>query len=552
MANWIRMERKWQWLVGLVIIVGLPQIIWALDASPAFTAVTDQGRPMVGATLTVVDSVGAPVTACNNPACTVAQTTVPASGIVQFWAAEGTYTVTLAGAGITRIYTVVIPSAAVTGAITDADFPGNYNSFMRRTSIAGVYGQTKINTAAAVDPTVDDDVSLNYNVGSLWVNTLTDDVFLCGSPVDGAAVWRKVGTANVDDGNADNDTLFWNGSSWVPGDWLQVGPTFAAVGDTGRLITASTFQIGQDNASTTFDIYSKVAAVILDTVIGQIRFGSTDSSIVPREAAFIKARALNTWLSGSTSAPTSLDFQVQDTGGSSLGDKIFRIQPDLVMVGSDVPDGSLQGQARFVTEGISIADLTGMKSTVFLTPAALDVTVKEYTLPDDSGTAGYYLRTDGNSLFPTLSWEPIAAAPGNFAVTGQETVTAGLVSAPSYSFIGDTNTGFTSLAGTPCIVDEGINGVCLTGNGANSFTSIAGALNVATGVTSNNSFTVVSIGGSGQEIAVNVNEFIVDDGEVSFTGVSGDGTGKATCVKADGYIGTCSDAPNGSGVCTCG
>lgn len=548
------MEWIWKSIKNLVIgfILCSGTAYGALTPTNAFTAVGPQGRPLTGASIGVKDSIGNPVTACIDAACTSALTTVPASGIVQFYAEPETYTVTVSGSGVSRVFLVVVPAAAVTGAITDADFPGNYNSFMRRTSVAGVYGQTKINTAAAVDPTVNDDVSLDYNVGSLWVNTLTDDVFLCGSPTNGAAVWRKVGTANVLDGNADNDTLFWNGSSWVPGDWLQSGSTFAAVGDTGRLITASTFQIGQNNASTTFDIYSKVAAVILDTVIGQIRFGSTDSSVVPREAAFIKARALNTWLSGSTSAPTSLDFQVQDTGGSSLGDKILRVQPDLVMVGSDVADGSLQGQSRFVTEGISIADLTGMKSTVFLNPTALDVTVKEYTLPSNSGTSGYYLSTDGNSLFPTLSWAAIAAAPGNFAVTGQETVTAGLVSAPSYSFIGDTNTGFTSLAGVPCIVDEGINGVCLTGNGANSFTSISGALNVATGVTSNNSFTVVSIGGSGQEIAVNTNEFIVDDGEVTFTGVNGDGTGKALCVKADGYIGTCSDAPNGSGVCTCG
>lgn len=40
--------------------------------------------------------------------------------------------------------------------------------------------------------------------------------------------------------------------------------------------------------------------------------------------------------------------------------------------------------------------------------------------------------------------------------------------------------------------------------------------------------------------------------EVEATGISGDGSGKAVCVKSDGNLGTCSDAPNGSGVCTCG
>ena len=41
-------------------------------------------------------------------------------------------------------------------------------------------------------------------------------------------------------------------------------------------------------------------------------------------------------------------------------------------------------------------------------------------------------------------------------------------------------------------------------------------------------------------------------GETKVSGVSGDGTGKAVCVKSDGNLGTCSDAVGASGTCTCG
>jgi len=41
-------------------------------------------------------------------------------------------------------------------------------------------------------------------------------------------------------------------------------------------------------------------------------------------------------------------------------------------------------------------------------------------------------------------------------------------------------------------------------------------------------------------------------GEVNITGISGDGTGKAVCIKSDRTLGTCSDAVGGSGTCTCG
>lgn len=41
-------------------------------------------------------------------------------------------------------------------------------------------------------------------------------------------------------------------------------------------------------------------------------------------------------------------------------------------------------------------------------------------------------------------------------------------------------------------------------------------------------------------------------GEARITGVSGDGNGKAVCIKSDGNLGTCSDVVSVSGTCTCG
>jgi hypothetical protein len=40
--------------------------------------------------------------------------------------------------------------------------------------------------------------------------------------------------------------------------------------------------------------------------------------------------------------------------------------------------------------------------------------------------------------------------------------------------------------------------------------------------------------------------------EIRASGISGDGSGKAVCIKADGNLGTCSDAVGGGGTCTCG
>ncbi|HOX54705.1 MAG TPA: hypothetical protein PLC32_04580 [Candidatus Omnitrophota bacterium] len=40
-------------------------------------------------------------------------------------------------------------------------------------------------------------------------------------------------------------------------------------------------------------------------------------------------------------------------------------------------------------------------------------------------------------------------------------------------------------------------------------------------------------------------------GEARITGISGDGTGKAVCIKADGNLGTCTTAVGATGLCTC-
>lgn len=537
------------WIAGLLVVVGVGRG-WGLEASPPFVAITDQGRAMVGATVTVVDSLGAPVVACSNAACSANITAIPASGIFQFWADAGTYNVTIAGSGLTRTYVAVIPAAAVTGAITDADFPSNYDSYMTRSQVLGAYSQTKMNRAATAAPTVDDDTTLNYKLGSLWVDTVGQDVYFAADVTDGAAVWKGISSATVDDGNNPNDTLFWDGSMWTPTARLVANSTQSGAGNTGLLRTDSSFQVGIINASTTLDIYSQVAAVINGTVIGQIRFGSTDSSVIPREAAFIKARAIDTWGSSSTSAATSLDFRVEANDGSAIGNNVLRIQPGLAMIGEDIPDGSLQGFARLVTEGISIADGDGDVAIALITPNTLDVTVKSYTLPANSGTAGYYLTTDGNSLFPTMSWEPIAEAPGDFNVIGEITVTPDLVT-PSYSFIGDPDTGFGAGGGVPCIIDEGISTFCSTANGVNTFSSLTGSLNIATGATANDSINIIAVGGSGNQIEVNTSEFILNGGEVTFSGVSGDGTGKAVCVKANGALGTCTTVVGAGGDCTC-
>lgn len=47
---------------------------------------------------------------------------------------------------------------------------------------------------AAVDPTVDDDITYGYLAGFFWYNSTGGDLFICKSNANGAAVWDAVGS----------------------------------------------------------------------------------------------------------------------------------------------------------------------------------------------------------------------------------------------------------------------------------------------------------------------------------------------------------------------
>lgn len=57
---------------------------------------------------------------------------------------------------------------------------------------------------------------------------------------------------------------------------------------------------------------------------------------------------------------------------------------------------------------------------------------------------------------------------------------------------------------------------------------------------------------SAPALTVKSNLNVETSSELKVGGTASDGTGKVVCIKSDGNLGTCSNAPNASGVCTCG
>ena len=78
-------------------------------------------------------------------------------------------------------------NVAAAGAVMDADFTPD-EGLLRKTA-AGTYTAHKTNLAAAVAPTVNDDNTGGYSVGSIWLDTTADLGYVCIDSTTGAAVW---------------------------------------------------------------------------------------------------------------------------------------------------------------------------------------------------------------------------------------------------------------------------------------------------------------------------------------------------------------------------
>jgi len=83
---------------------------------------------------------------------------------------------------------------------------------------------------AATDPTVNDDSGDGYHVGTMWINTATDDAYVLLDDTVGAAVWTQVDgtshTQNTDTGT-DSDTFTLDNDGTGGDITLQFGSTIA-------------------------------------------------------------------------------------------------------------------------------------------------------------------------------------------------------------------------------------------------------------------------------------------------------------------------------------
>jgi len=259
----------------------------------------------------------------------------------------------------------------------------------------GVVQNIKSKFDSTIDPTVNNDFSGGYAVGSLWVNTTTDESFMCMDSSVGAAVWKNTSTSE-DLVSHLGDT---NNPHGVTRDQLGVGvsqsPTFADV-TVSNLITG-----GQVDGRDVSVDGTKLDTV--DTNANNYTHPANHSpSVITQDASnrFVSDAEKATW----TGKQDALGFTPIDAATKDAANGVCPLDSN-----SQVPSANLPALA---VDNVSVvADET----------AQLALTVQEGDVAKrtDNGRTYFALNSTNASM---ADWAEVTASGDVLTVDGQDGV----------------------------------------------------------------------------------------------------------------------------------
>jgi len=140
---------------------------------------------------------------------------------------------------------------------------------LNRLGLAGIFGA--LYTSAPLDPTMIDDADDGYRVGSRWINTLTQEEWLCLDATPSAAVWVQTG------GGGGGGPLALGGDlagSTDNAEVLQVRPagtTTLGYDGSGRLETVTV--AGRGTKTLTYDGSGRLTGVVGTGIYSSLTLG---------------------------------------------------------------------------------------------------------------------------------------------------------------------------------------------------------------------------------------------------------------------------------------
>lgn len=560
-------------LWGCSSILHVPPVHGDCIPVAPFVAVTNNGRPMVGGSVSVTLSTGAGTTVYQDADCDVVYTgVVPATGIVQFFGDIETYIVTVASSGVTRQYYVNIPASATGSGINSLN--GLMGSSL--TIATGTSGTDFAVSASGSTITLNlPDASVsNRGVVTNGTQSITGiKTFTTNGIYDHGLVVNESGGATTSDRfRVETDTLvnalFVDAANNAVGINTStphiLGGTFGVAAKTGDAAITATSDAGESTILT-FGAASGTGITAVQSgangwaVLAQAA-GDSIVSEFSRSVNNPTHPVVKITRDFTTIADTNPALQIVEDNGVAAATHSFELLGDGATVKAYLSgDGNFEGTSDasnavfgFVgDEGSGLGAVAGIPclmdngACVLLTSTTAVTAAKPIINTGVSSTDGaveVHNAGTGQGVYGIAD----GSGANAIGVEGEGTADATTTTGGYFHTIRGisaevTQVGTTASSSTAPTLKVWRKTV-LTGGAA-----LSGAV-----------FTLIDDSNSTGRLMdlqrpASTSLFIVSNaGELSFAGVNADGTGKALCVKSDGNVGTCSDAVGGGGTCTCG
>jgi hypothetical protein len=202
--------------------------------------------------------------------------------------------------------------------IADGDFAGTHAGHMYRTG-ASAYevARASINVTSLI-PTVNDDTSVGYRMGSIWIQTSNASYRWCVDDTDGAALWGGVHHSTAAPTvNDDSSLAYARGTIWV------------------RWLSAESW-VCEDNAVGAADWTRLHSVAASDTVAGEVELATTTETDTGTDAT----RAVTPdGLAGSIYGQKSVTFALlDDATAAAVAQGTFAFCVPSTMAGMDLID----------------------------------------------------------------------------------------------------------------------------------------------------------------------------------------------------------------------
>ncbi len=371
---------------------------------------------------------------------------------------------------------------------------------------------------ATIAPTVNDDVSLGYSVGSLWFDVNADAAYLCLDATDGAASWQQVTTAATSAA-----AITFNSSGLVYTAANNVQPAISDLDGALAGVVAGLSPKASCRVATTGALTVLYAAGVLTNngALAALQIDGVNLATGERVLVKDQASALqNGWYSVTTVGSGAVAWVMTRTADADATGEIVEGNYSIIEEGTtNVGTLWIQTHTGTITIGTTAVDFTQLKITAVAASALTGTTLASNVVTSSltavgtvvtgvwsatavgatKGGTGATTVTQGDILYGSAAdtWSKLAAG-----TSGQFLKTLGAGANPAWA---DVQTARKINTGTAGITIDGTDWgkvVELTGSTARTF-AITAAATLTNGwwcITKNSSTAELTLDGNGSEL----------------------------------------------------